>query len=296
MKLKRVSGKIACSLFFILIGCATSTNVNKKDDGKLNQIENNIQQEEEIKMGTLNHLTYYSEFCGMQRNVNIMLPADYDDSKKYPVIYFLHGIFGNEYSMTSDPELKKLIGKIYGQGKEMIIVFPDMFARKDFNQQPGFDQAAVDCYDNFIHDLAGDLMPFIKKTFSVLEGRENTAICGFSMGGRESLFIGLTRPDLFGYVGAFAPAPGLVAGKDYAMNHVGQLKNEELTFEGKEKPFYLQVCCGTDDTVVGQFPKSYHNIFEANDVEHTWFEIIGAGHDGRIINPGFEKFAGELFK
>lgn len=278
----------------MLSGCATSNSKNTNDASK-GETQMPKETVKEIPMGTLNHLTYKSEYCGMQRGVNIFLPADYDESKKYPVVYFLHGIFGNEYSMTSDPSLQPLIEKMCVENKEMIVVFPDMFARKDPNMQPDFKPEAVECYDNFVYDLLGDLMPWVKAHFSVLEGRENTAICGFSMGGRESLFIGLTHPEVFGYVGAFAPAPGLVSARDYAMEHKGQLEASELTFEGKEKPFYLQVCCGTVDTVVGQFPKSYHKIFESNGVEHNWFEIVGAGHDGGIINPGFEKFAGEIF-
>lgn len=76
-------------------------------------------------------------------------------------------------------------------------------------------------YDNFINDLANDLMPFIEENYSVLTGRENQAIAGFSMGGREALYIGFTRPDLFGYVLAIAPAPGLTPGTDWAMTHPG---------------------------------------------------------------------------
>ena len=52
-------------------------------------------------------------------------------------------------------------------------------------------------------------MAWLKKNFSILEGRENTAITGFSMGGREALAIGLAHPELFAYIGAIAPAPGL---------------------------------------------------------------------------------------
>lgn len=288
---KSLFGALVAVVLFA--GCATSTSKAPAEPAKSEEVKK--EPAKEIPMGTLNHLTYKSEYCGMQRGVNIFLPADYDESKQYPVVYFLHGIFGNEYSMTSDPTLKPLIEKMCVENKEMIVVFPDMFARTDPTMQPDFKPEAVACYDNFVYDLLGDLMPWVKAHFSVLEGRENTAVCGFSMGGREALYIGLTHPEVFGYVGAFAPAPGLVPARDYAMEHAGQLKEEEVTFEGKEKPFYLQICCGTVDTVVGQFPKSYHNLFDKNGVEHNWFEITGAGHDGRIINPGFETFAGELF-
>lgn len=283
-----------CTACFAIIlavtGCAT--NSNKKEDQKMESKE----VEKQIEVGQLIHFTYHSTYCGLDRGVNILIPNDYDEAKQYPVVYYLHGIFGNEYSMPNDPEVKNIVARYCANNKEIIVVFPDMFARKDFKQQPGFDDAAVACYDNFIFDLIQDLMPFIKSRFSILEGKENTALCGFSMGGRETLYIGLQHPEMFGYLAAFAPAPGLVPGKDYAMNHPGQLESKDLTFAGKEEPFYLQVSCGTVDNVVGQFPKQYHKIFEENGVEDNWFEIIGAGHDGSIYNPSFEKFLGEIFK
>ncbi len=245
------------------------------------------------------HETYHSETTGLDRGVNIMLPANYDESQKYPVLYFLHGIFGDENSML-DPNNK--IAEIStnlaadGEAREMIIVFPNMYASSDPNQKPGFDPVSVLPYDNFINDLVNDLMPYIEDNYPVLTGRENTAVCGFSMGGRESLFIGLERPDLFGYCGAFSPAPGLVPGKDWAMEHPGQLSEDELTFEGKDySPYYLFVSCGTNDGTVGTFPKSYHEIFDKNEVKHIWVEVPGADHDATAIKSGFYNFIRYIF-
>ena len=89
----------------------------------------------------------------------------------------------------------------------MIVVFPYIYTSKTKEACDGLNLENSLNYDNFIHDLTNDLMPYIEKNFSVKTGRENTAITGFSMGARESLFIGLTRSDLFGYVGAACPAP-----------------------------------------------------------------------------------------
>ena len=60
----------------------------------------------DVKYGTVVHETYYSETTGGDRGVNILLPAEYDESKEYPTLYLLHGIFGNEYSFTSDSSNK----------------------------------------------------------------------------------------------------------------------------------------------------------------------------------------------
>ena len=109
-----------------------------------------------------------------------------------------------------------------GKAKEMIIVSPNIFCSKEMVSCTGMDLKNCLAYDNFINELVNDLMPAIEENYSVAKGRENTAITGFSMGGRESLFIGITRPDLFSYIGAVCPAPGLVEVPGSAM-HPGQI-------------------------------------------------------------------------
>ena len=248
-----------------------------------------------VQYGTVEHITYDSVTTGLTRGANVLLPADYSEDKQYAVLYFLHGIFGDENSLIGDNnnKIKELVANLAAQGrtKDMIVVFPNMYAKTDPNQQPGFSAEAVLPYDNFINDLVNDLIPVIEGKYSVLTDRENRAILGFSMGGRETLFIGLSRPDLFGYIGAIAPAPGLVPGKDHFMEHVGQMQEVDMTFkEGDILPELLMVCCGTRDGVVGKFPESYHNIFTTNGVEHLWYEVPGADHDNNAIKSGIYNF------
>ncbi|MCQ2575478.1 MAG: esterase family protein [Treponema sp.] len=313
----------ACGIITILLsaGCASkatnnsATTTKKGETEKMDyitkyQIKNEITVDcpeevmtmrPEVFYSNAIHKTYYSNTCKMERGVSILLPASYDGEKKYPVVYFQHGIFGDEYSMTGDPQnkFKEIAANLAADGnaKEMIIVFGNMYATDDPAQKPGFDPKAVLPYDNFINELINDLMPYIESNYSVLTGRENTAICGFSMGGRETLYIGLKRPDLFGYVGAIAPAPGLVPAKDWAMSHGGMLENSQLKYEEDGiKPELLMVCCGTNDSVVGQFPKSYHKIFVENGTEHLWFEVMTADHNAHAIRTGFYQFATRIFK
>lgn len=287
-------------------------NVDKQEDEMETIIMNGIEIMKEcpadayetranITYGTVTHQTYHSKTTGLDRGVNILLPADYDETKKYPVLYLLHGIFGDEYALCNDPNihLAEIAGNLAADGlaKEMIIVLPNMFAASDPDLKPSFSNEGVAPYDNFINDLVNDLIPYIEETYSVLQGRENRAIAGFSMGGRETLFIGLSRPDLFAYVGAIAPAPGLTPNKDWAMTHPGQLQEEELTFAGKDyEPDVLMVCCGTQDGTVDKFPESYHNIFENNEVSHVWYEVPGADHDDKAIRSGVYNFARAIFK
>ncbi len=250
--------------------------------------------------GTLSHQTYHSTTTGLDRGVNILLPPGYDSSVKYPVLYLLHGIFGDEYTMCGDQgnALLEIAANLAcdGEAEDMVIVLPNMYASSDPNQKPGFNKKDIEPYDDFINDLVNDLIPFVERSYSVLTDRKSRALAGFSMGGRETLFIGFNRPDLFAYVGAIAPAPGLVPAKDWAMIHEGQMEESAMTFAaGENEPDVLMICCGTQDKTVGNFPKSYHEILEKNGVDHIWYEVPGADHDSNAIKSGLYNFMRNIF-
>lgn len=253
----------------------------------------------DVTYGEMVKTKYYSTTCEKDRNVIILLPAGYDESKAYPVMYVLHGIFGDETSMIGDGNsgTRILLGNLMDEGlaEDMIVVFPYMYASKTQDVCTAIDIPNVEAYDNFVNDLVDDLMPFMAENYAVAQGKENTAVIGFSMGGRESLAIGLIRPDLFGYVGAIAPAPGLTPGRDWAMEHPGQFTEEELVFDD-ESPYFLMICSGDRDGTVGTFPKSYHEIFTANGTEHIWYEIPGSDHGDPAITSGLYNFAKTIFK
>lgn len=258
-----------------------------------------------VAYGEFTHDTYYSGTCGMERGYSILLPADYSEDKKYPVLYLLHGIFGDEYSFSNDSsnKIKEIVGNMAAEGiiDETIVVCPNMYATSDPGQKPGFDSESVKPYDNFINDLVNDLMPYIEGKYAVLTGRENTYLAGFSMGGRETVFITLQRPELFGYVCAISAAPGIVATTDKFMTHEGQISESEMKFaEDAIEPDVFILCCGTRDSVVGTYPKQYHELLEANGAGHIWYEITGADHDNNAIKSGlfnlFKQIAYDKFK
>lgn len=256
----------------------------------------------DVTYGAYSHHTYYSSFCGMERGYSIYLPADYNNGDKtYPVIYLLHGIFGNEYTFTGDNSncLRELFGNMAhcGLSKEAVIVFPDMYARKDVKMTPAMNNETMTPYNDFVYDLTECLMPHIEESYRVLTGKENTGLVGFSMGGRETLFITLQHPEKFGYVCAIAPAPGLTPGKDWAMVHPGQLAEADAKFApDTQAPYVLLLCCGTQDRVVGTFPASYHSIFTRNEVAHIWWEVPGADHDNTAIRCGLYNFLRIAFR
>ena len=247
---------------------------------------------------TFQNYTYFSNTAGRETNVNVLLPADYSEDKKYPVLYILHGYYDNEKWMARPVVgLDKILTNLQkkGEAEEMIIVLPYIFCSKELPACTGMDEKNSLAYDNFINDLTTDLMPFIEKTFSVATGRDNTAITGFSMGGRESLFIALKHPELFGYVGAVCPAPGLVEIPGSPM-HSGQITEAEMVFPEEYKPRLLLISSSDADNVVSTAPDSYRDIFTRNSVEFVTHRLQHTAHDQSSVKPHLYNFLRFIFK
>jgi|GEM_PF-611920 len=243
--------------------------------------------------GRKESITYYSTTAGRNKKANVQLPANYDPNKKYPVMYLLHGVMGSENDMVGNGTIiQNLVAD--GLAEEMIIVCPNMWSSATSASPNGINQTTMEGYDRFHLDLVNDLMPYMAEHYSVAEGKENTAVCGFSQGGRETLLIGLYHPDVIGYLCAISSAPGIVAATDNYMSHPGVFKEEEIKYEG-ETPYLIMMTSGDNDTVVGKNPQEYHRIYTENGIAHTWWEIPGANHGG-ATSSGVYNFAKYAFK
>ena len=242
-------------------------------------------------------ITYYSTIAKKNKKAVVILPPNYSTSKKYPVVYVNHGIMGSENDMVS--YCKSIGGNLMknGEAEEMILVSCAMYTSATSDQCSGITAEECAKYDAFREDLIECLMPYMEEHYSIKTGRENTAICGFSMGGRESLYIGITRPQYFGYIGAASPAPGIMPATDMFMQHPGNMQPSEFKIQDHTyDPYLLMITGGTNDTVVGTFPKEYHTTLEANGQPHIWQEIQGGGHDASCINPLMYNFLRNAFK
>ena len=101
------------------------------------------EKSEQTDYGELIKTTYYSTTCEKDRNVNILLPAGYTEEKEYPVLYILHGIFETQDSMTfNSVTIGNMIAK--GAAKEMIVVYPYMYASKTRDACTAIDRENVD--------------------------------------------------------------------------------------------------------------------------------------------------------
>lgn len=244
-----------------------------------------------VQYGTVSKQSYWSTTCNRQKNFNILLPANYSENKKYPVLYAMHGYWQNENTLIDESDesmrTRQIIGNAIasGEAEEMIVVFPDIYSSATQPACTAMDDANNAAYDNFINDLTKDLMPYIESHYPVKTGRDNTAITGFSMGGREALIIGMKRPDLFGYVGAICPAPGVhdvVSIADFKYNDV--------------EPYLLLLTAGSNDTVVYSTPSGYNDDLTNNGVPHIWQYVTGGYHGGNSIRAHIYNYVRWIFK
>lgn len=244
-----------------------------------------------VQYGTVSKQSYWSTTCNRQKNFNILLPANYSENKKYPVLYAMHGYWQNEDTLIDESDesmrTRQIIGNVIasGEAEEMIVVFPDIYSSATQPACTAMDDANNAAYDNFINDLTKDLMPYIESHYPVKTGRDNTAITGFSMGGREALIIGMKRPDLFGYVGAICPAPGVhdvVSIADFKYNDV--------------EPYLLLLTAGSNDTVVYSTPSGYNDDLTNNGVPHIWQYVTGGYHGGNSIRAHIYNYVRWIFK
>lgn len=253
--------------------------------------------------GTVEDITYAStvikEGETVMRKAKVVLPKDYSTDKKYPVVYMQHGIFGNEKTLYGENVQNVFWNAMAnGDAEEMIAVFPNACANETggaVGENGGFNVEHYAAYNNFLNDLNECLMPYINEHYSTLTGRENTAICGFSMGGRVTLHIGFTLQDKFRYIGAFCPAPGIFTHNDNGVNETGLFTKETFTLQDQYMDDTLvMIVKGKNDDVVKQFPKNYTDALTANGVPHLFFELPG-GHDGSVYKPGLYNFLRRIF-
>jgi len=253
-----------------------------------------------VTYGKLTEVEYSSKTTGTMRKCFVYTPPNYNPDAIYPVMYLLHGIGGTHAEWLNGAPNEILSNLIaYGEAKPMIVVIPNVRAAKD-DSIPAeiFTLTHTAAFDNFINDLRNDLMPFISANYKVSDKREECAIAGLSMGGRESLFIGVSMPETFGYIGAFSPAPGLLAStnpNDH-MQHPGMLTVEGMTLpdEYKNNTFML-ICNGYDEAMFDYLAKSYMDAFKSNGVTPIYYTTDG-GHDFRVWKNGLYHFAKSIFK
>ncbi len=240
-----------------------------------------------VAVGKIDTIQYQSKTVGTKRKALVYTPPGFSKQKKYPVLYLLHGIGGDEKEWLRGGNPQLILDHLYAEQKiePMIVVMPNGRAMKD-DRATGNIMAPdkVAAFATFEKDLLNDLIPYIESKYPVRTDRENRAIAGLSMGGGQSLNFGLGNLDKFAWVGGFSSAPNTRVPTEL-------MPNPE---EAKKKLKLLFISCGDNDWLL-PFSKRTHDYMFEHDVPHVYYIEPGV-HDFKVWKNGLYMFSQFLFK
>lgn len=240
-----------------------------------------------IPHGKIDTISYESKTVESTRKSLIYFPPGYSTDKKYPVLYLLHGIGGDEKEWLTGGTPQIILDNLYAQGKAepMIIVLPNGRAMKD-DRATGNIMAPdkVAAFANFEKDLLTDLIPYIENKYPVYTDKDHRAIAGLSMGGGQSLNFGLGNLNTFSWIGGFSSAPNTKRPEDL-------LPDPEAA---KQKLKLLWISCGSSDGLIN-FSKRTHEYLAEKAVPHIYYIEPGV-HDFKVWKNGLYMFSQLIFK
>jgi enterochelin esterase-like enzyme len=239
-----------------------------------------------IDRGKLETVEYESKTVGISRKATVYTPPGYSKDKKYPVLYLLHGIGGdeNEWKRGGAPDV--ILDNLYADKKAvpMIVVMPNGRASKDVTAKSGFGQQGP-AFAAFENELLNDLIPFVEKTYSVKTDRESRALAGLSMGGGQSLNFGLGNLDTFAWVGGFSSAPNTKRPDDLIKDHADAAKKLKM----------LYVACGDKDGLL-RISQGVHKMLDEKKLPHIYNVIPGGAHDFKVWKADLYTFTQLIFR
>jgi uncharacterized protein len=235
--------------------------------------------------GKLELIEYESKTVGATRKANVYTPPGYTADKKYPVLYLLHGIGGDETEWVRFANPNVLFDNLIADGKAvpMIVVMPNGRAQKN-DRAEGNVMASAPAFATFERDLIDDLIPAIESKYSVDKNRDKRAIAGLSMGGGQSFNFGLGNLDTFAWVGPFSAAPNTKPINELIPN----VEN------AKAKLKLLWISCGNKDGLI-RISQNVHQFLKKNDIEHVW-HVDGHGHDPAHWSSSLYWFSQSVFQ
>lgn len=265
----------------VFILCAHSQNIVKHAPVGFDSVR------ADIAHGKIDTLQYASKTVGTTRKAVTYTPPGFSKNKKYPVLYLLHGIGGDEKEWLNGGQPQVILDNLHAEKKiePMILVMPNGRAMKDDRATGNImDPEKVQAFSTFEKDLLNDLIPFIEKTYPVYADREHRAIAGLSMGGGQSLNFGLGNLDEFAWIGGFSSAPNTKSPEELVPNPE----------EAKKKLKLLWISCGDNDNLI-TFSQRTHDYLQANNVPHIYYIQSGV-HDFKVWKNSLYMFSQLIFK
>jgi enterochelin esterase family protein len=246
----------------------------------------------DVPHGQLHRVFYHSAVAGDDRDFIVYTPPGYNPSawKRYPALYLLHGYTDDTTAWSAVGRANVILDNLIarGQARPMLVVMPLGYGA------PGIVQAGWSRerdparwrlnLDQFGQTLLDEVIPRVEKGFRVRTDRQSRAIAGLSMGGTESLLVGLNHLERFAWIGAFSPG-GLET------NYPAQFP--ALGAGGAGLLRLLWIGCGREDKL---FPDNLRlrDWLKSRAVPCAWVESPGA-HSYRVWRRNLAEFAPLLF-
>lgn len=257
-------------------------------------VETRYLEERTIPHGDIHYHRYHSDMLGDNRGMYVYTPPGYsrNTTSRYPVLYLLHGYTDQEDEWMGTGRAQFIIDNLIADDKAepMIIVMPNGYVppHKGDNAVKGdpsenwkywFSQVTP----RFDAHIVNEVIPFIDSSYRTKKDSHNRAVAGLSMGGGQTLYLGLKHPDLFGWVCAFSSA---------VYNDVhGQFLSD--TDDLNEKLDLLWIGCGTDDFLYGN-NTDFVAFLKAKNVHHVT-HFTGGVHTWRVWRPYLYEVMQQLF-
>jgi enterochelin esterase-like enzyme/dienelactone hydrolase len=244
----------------------------------------------DVPHGTLHLHAYHSKSLDRRRGLYVYTPPSYaqQTAAQFPVLYLLHGSGDNEATWTSLGRAHLIADNLLAEGRVQPLIIVMMDGHATASQATGGvggDLIARNVRD-FERDLVEDVMPFIEASYRTRKDSSSRAIAGLSMGGGQSLTIGLNRLDQFAWVGGFS---------SYLPNPTESLRNLLADSKGSQSKLnLLWIACGKEDRLIDN-AREMVAVLEKNGIKHQFRETEG-NHSWPVWRKHLVEFLPLLFQ
>jgi len=254
----------------------------------------------DVPHGTVSKVWYHSQFEGINRRLTVYTPAGYETSKaKYPVLYVLHGIGGDEDAWVTQGRATQILDNLIarGQAKPMIVVFTNGNISQEaapLENSKGYVNPTMSLpktMEGSFETAFPEIVKFIDGRYRTIAKKQSRAICGLSMGGFHTLYLSLNYPDFFNYSGMFSAAIGV---SDPSVSPMYQDFDAKLAKYYASKPKLLWIGCGKTDFLY-QANIEFMKKLDQNGFKYTYMETDG-GHIWKNWRIYLTEFVPLLFK
>lgn len=246
----------------------------------------------DVPRGVIHHHVYRSRVSGDERDLFVYTPPGYDAAaaRKYPTLYLLHGFSDDASAWTSVGRAHVILDNLIAQrkAKPMLIVMPLGYGTMEIVSPAaaGLRDPALRrrSFEAFRDGLLTEVVPFVEKTYRATPDRTARAIAGLSMGGAESLFVGLNGLDRFSWIGAFSSG-GLDGDFGAVFPSLDSQANARIRL--------LWIACGTEDRLIDA-NRALRGWLTSRQIRHTPVETSG-GHTWMVWRRNLTAFLPLLF-